>query len=96
MRKVLRQLLILLYWLIGKGPWIVVGQYHDDDGNLCRFRTGCALHPDGLSYMTFDTLDEANAYCDRRNEQAAFDPLGSIYYVWHLMEFNYFHNKEKR
>ena len=95
MRKLGLRLLILLYWIVGRGPWIVVGQYHDDYGNLCRFRTGAAT-PDGSWLRTYDNLDDANDYCNLRNDQAMTDPLGTTYYVWHELEFNYFHNKEKR
>ena len=45
---------------------------------------------------TYDNLDDANDYCNLRNDQAMTDPLGTTYYVWHELEFNYFHNKEKR
>ncbi|QGH45039.1 hypothetical protein [Bacteriophage Titan-X] len=88
MRKLGRYLLVWLYWIIGRGPWLVVGQYHDDEGRLCRFRTGTT---DGNGYYThqFDDLDEANDYCETRNSQAMTDPLGTTYYVWHQLEFNY-------
>lgn len=86
MRKLARRLLILLYWIIGRGPWMVVGQYHDDDGQLCRFRTGTT---DGQGYWinVFDDLDTANNYCELRNEQSMTDPLGTTYYVWHELEY---------
>ena len=96
MRKLGLRLLILLYWIVGRGPWIVVGQYHDDDGRMCRFRTAGGDGFGGTQFHTYDNLDDANDYCNLRNDQAMTDPLGTTYYVWHELEFNYFHNKEKR
>jgi len=95
MRKLGLRLLILLYWVIGRGPWLVVGHYTDDEGRACRFRTGGST-PDGRYVRTFDDLDEAKDYAYERNEQAFTDPLGTVYYVWHELEFNYFYSKEKR
>ncbi|ASZ72007.1 hypothetical protein HOR91_gp08 [Xanthomonas phage phi Xc10] len=92
MRKLWLRILILLYWIVGRGPWVVVGQYHDDDGKLCRFRTGPAST--GFS-LTFDDLDAANDYCDQRNWKADTDPLGTTYYVWHETEFNHFGHRRK-
>lgn len=94
MRKLGLRLLILLYWVIGRGPWVVVGQYHDDEGRMCRFRTGNVSN-DGYWVRTFDDLDEANDYCNTRNEQAHTDPLGTTYYVWHETEFNHFGTRRK-
>lgn len=95
MRKLGLRFLILLYWLIGRGPWIVVGHYLDDGGRRCRFRTG-GITPDGRWVRTFDNLDDANDYCEERNLAATTDPLGTAYYVWHEQEFNHFGQKEKR
>ncbi|AMW36075.1 hypothetical protein HOR13_gp45 [Xanthomonas phage XAJ24] len=95
MRKILIRILILWYWIIGRGPWIVVGQYHDDDGVMRRFRTG---NPSSVYWgyrRKFDSLDEANRYCESRNSEACTDPLGTTYYVWHELEFKHFHMKEK-
>jgi len=78
---------VLLYWLIGHGPWLVVGQYYDDEGNLRRFRTGYTFRH-SAEWHTYESLDEANDYCSLRNEQAMTDPLGTTYYVWHELEFN--------
>ena len=93
MRKLGLRLLIVLYWLIGRGPWIVVGHYRDDDGQLRRFRTG-GVSPDGRWVRTFDDLDDANDYCEERNLAATTDPLGTAYYVWHELEYLNF-QKEK-
>lgn len=94
MRNLRLRLLILLYWIIGRGPWIVVGHYVDDEGRACRFRTGGST-PDGRYVRTFDDLDEAKDYASERNEHALTDPLGTAYYVWHELEFNHFHCKER-
>lgn len=83
---------ILRYWIRGRGPWVVVGQYHDDDGRLRRFRTGPAST--GFS-LTFYDLDTANDYCERRNWQADTDPLGTTYHVWRETEFNHFGTRRK-
>ena len=95
MRNLGLRLLILLYWVIGRGPWLVVGHYYDDDGKLCRFRTG-GTTPGGHYVRTFDDLKEAGDYACERNEFAFTDPLGTVYYVWHEREFNHFYMKEKR
>ncbi|AMM44695.1 hypothetical protein [Xanthomonas phage f30-Xaj] len=92
MRKLWLRILILLYWTVGRGPWVVVGQYHDDAGRLRRFRTGPAST--GFT-LTFADLDAANDYCERRNWQADTDPLGTTYYVWHETEFNHFGTRRK-
>lgn len=91
MRKLRLRILILLHWIVGTGPWVVVGQYYNDDGKLCRFRTGGPTWP-----MSFDSLDDANDYCEDRNLNAMTDPLGTTYYVWHELEFNHFYTKEKK
>ena len=95
MRKLRLRILILLYWMTGRGPWIVVGHYYDDDGRACRFRTG-GCSSDGPYTRTFDFLSDAKDYAEERNEQALTDPLGTAYYVWHELEFNHFYMKEKR
>lgn len=99
MRKLALIFQLAWYYLTGIGPWIVVGQYYDDDGRLCRFRTGSLSNPHspGLrTYrMSFDNKDDADAYADSRNDQAITDPLGTVYYVWHELEFNNFALRRK-
>ncbi len=89
MRELGLRLLILLYWAFGRGPWVVVGQYQDDDGRIHRFRTG-SVSNDGYWVHTFDDPDDANNYCHTRNEKANTDPLGTTYFVCHEAELNHF------
>jgi len=95
MRNLLLRLYILWCWVVGTGPWLVIGQWVDDDGNIRRFRTGYTL-ADGDQWPNWDSKEEALLYADRRNEEASTDPLGTVYYVWHEQEYNLYQQKEKR
>lgn len=95
MSRILLRLYILLCWIIGRGPWVVVGQYYDDDGNLCRYRTGYTGTDRQWNLRSWDSLDDANDYCEMRNWQSVVDPLDTTFYVWHEKEFNHFHDKVK-
>lgn len=81
MRKVRHYLLVLWYWIANIGPWYVVGQWVDDDGVIRRFRTA--------TEHTFRGREVAGAYADVRNDSAVTDPLGTVYYVWHKIEWNH-------
>lgn len=83
MRSILRKIKVLLCWITGKGPWLVVGHWHDDEGKLRKFVTWTPTSSSGL----FDSLDEANEYCAHRNFEAGTDPLAAAYYVYHRDEF---------
>jgi hypothetical protein len=80
MRNLGLRLLILLYWIIGRGPWIVVGQWYDDNGKMRRFIAGSGR-------SQYASLDKANDYCESRNDDSIYDPLGTTYYVWHELEW---------
>lgn len=85
----MRKLLALWFWLINRGPWLVVGQWLDDDGTPRRFITARAagVHRYGPDNMAFDNHDDAVAYASLRNEAAGTDPLGTVYYVCHKSEW---------
>lgn len=88
------------YWFSGIGPWYVVGTYTDDEGNLRRFRTGLSTKLVGdeliLQFRHYDKLSEACEYARERNMEAATDPLGASYHVWHRTEYNTFVRGRKK
>lgn len=68
-----------LYYLLGVGPWVVVGRYTDDEGVVRRYPT-----------KEFDDFREAWSYAEERNSEP--DPLDTFFIVYHKNE-NYSHKE---
>lgn len=80
---------VAYYWWTGEGPWFVVGQYVDDYGTLQRYAT---WQPE----IAYRTLGNAMRYAEKRNEDALTDPLDTVFYVWHEIEWNRYLRKQEQ
>lgn len=67
----MREFIAFLHRLLNLGPWYVVGEYLDDEGNLRRFRCG--------NPHVFPNYYTAAGYAAARNGFAETDPLGTKY-----------------